>query len=217
MVGPETMGADAAGADAVGADAVGAGTSRGEDHERILIYGYGNPGRGDDGLGPALVARLEADLSAGVASVSDRFASVAFEANYQLELEDAAELALHDVVLFVDADLSGPEPFWFGAVDSNSARLGFSSHSVSTGTLVTLAKELFGKSVRAYTLGIRGYDFDGLRETLSSGAQRNLCEALGFLRRAMHDRQFQGYAQQYGIRSGRAGQAEVEPPRGIVP
>jgi hydrogenase maturation protease len=180
--------------------------AREDEYERILIYGYGNPGRGDDGLGPALVARLETDLPT----------SVGFESNYQLELEDAAELALYDVVIFVDADVSGPEPFWFGSVDA-SVHLGWSSHSVSAGTLIALAGELFGKTVRAYTLGIRGYDFDGLREALSSAAEGNLRHALAFVRRAIHDRQFEAYVQQYGIGSGRAGQAEAEPPRDIVP
>jgi len=49
----------------------------------ILVYGYGNPGRGDDGLGPALVEALELLGATGLDCESD----------YQLAIEDAACLA----------------------------------------------------------------------------------------------------------------------------
>jgi hydrogenase maturation protease len=162
-----------------------------------LVYGYGNPGRGDDGLGPALAAAVE---SLGCAQTT-------VESNYQLELQDAAELGRHDVVIFADADLSGPEPFWFQRVEP-TARVGFTSHSVTPGALLALAGELFGSTTQAYALGIRGYEFDDLREVLSPRAQENLDQAVIFVKRALEDRKFEHYVQQYGIGSGRAGQAE---------
>ena len=42
-----------------------------EPTRRILVIGYGNPGRRDDGLGPALAARLEALALPGVTVESD--------------------------------------------------------------------------------------------------------------------------------------------------
>ncbi len=38
---------------------------------RILVLGYGNPGRCDNGLGPALAARLETLHPPGVTAGSD--------------------------------------------------------------------------------------------------------------------------------------------------
>ena len=61
--------------------------------ERLAPFGFGNPARGDDGLGPALIERLDALALEGVTTDSD----------YQLTIEDAALVAEHDVVVFVDA------------------------------------------------------------------------------------------------------------------
>ncbi len=149
---------------------------------RLLFYGYGNPGRGDDGLGPALAAALEQlDLP-----------GTTVDSNYQLTVEDAAELAEHEVVVFADADASGREPFWFGRVEPN-AHLGISSHGVSPGALLALTEALFGRRVEAYVLGIRGYEFGELCESLSSRAQANLEQAIRFAKCALTERSFDEY------------------------
>jgi hydrogenase maturation protease len=158
---------------------------------RLLVYGYGNPGRGDDGLGPALAAALE-----GL-----NHPSVTVESNYQLSVEDAAQLAEHDAVIFVDADVSGPEPFRFERVKPVKA-FSFTSHSVAPGALLALTDELFGKSVDGYLLGIRGYEFNDFKESLSDRARENLGEALTFVTRALEERRFDEYLQRYGTGAG---------------
>jgi hydrogenase maturation protease len=159
----------------------------------ILFYGYGNPGRGDDGLGPALVAELEPLASAGLACESD----------YQLSVEDAATLAGYDVVVFVDADMQGPAPFWFDRVQP-SRELSFSSHSATPGQVVALAAEMFGSQVKAYTLGIRGYQFGELCESLSDQARANLAAALAFAKNAVNEQHFDKYTKQFGVDSDRS-------------
>ena len=167
---------------------------------RILVYGYGNPGRGDDGLGPALVTALEVLGGDGLDCESD----------YQLAIEDAASLAKYDVVVFVDADKTGPAPFWFDRVQP-SRELSFSSHSASPGQVVGLAREMFGARVKAYTLGIRGYRFDELSESLSEQARRNLALALAFVERAVREQKFDEYTRQFGIDSGRGCACDPQP------
>ena len=165
--------------------------------KRLLFYGYGNPGRGDDGLGPALAAAIEQlDLP-----------STTVDSNYQLTVEDAAELAENDVVVFADADASGREPFWFGRVEP-SAHLGISSHGVSPGALLALTEVLFGHRTEAYVLGIRGYEFGELCESLSSRAQANLEQAVRFAKRALMERSFGEYLGRYGSGPG-AGRQDV--------
>jgi hydrogenase maturation protease len=166
---------------------------------RFLVYGYGNPGRGDDGLGPALAAALE-ELNPPSTTV---------ESNYQLSVEDAADVAEHDAVIFVDADVSCPEPFRFERVAPERA-LSFSSHSVAPGALLALADELFGKKTDGYLLGIRGYEFNEFKESLSYLARENLGEALKFVIRALEERRFDEYLQQYGIGSGQSVSAEAQ-------
>jgi hydrogenase maturation protease len=137
---------------------------------KILLIGYGNPARGDDGIGPA----------AAEAVGSWQLPHVTVDSAYQLTVEDAAAVAEHDVVLFVDASVAASEPFCFQPVDPAGAA-GFSTHSVEPGAVMALARELFGAGAAGYVLGIRGYDFGEFRESLSDHAARNLAAALEFM------------------------------------
>jgi len=162
----------------------------------ILFYGYGNLGRGDDGLGPRLVAALE-----------DRD-GVACESDYQLSVEDSATVAQYEVVVFVDADAEGPAPFHFCRV-APARPLSFSSHSATPGQVLALAQDMFGAQTQAFTLGIRGYAFDEMCEGLSEAALSNLGRALAFAKRVLEERQFDEYAKQYGRGRGRDPQPEA--------
>jgi hydrogenase maturation protease len=97
----------------------------------VLILGYGNPGRQDDGLGPAASAQIEA-LG---------WPNVTAHENYQLNIEDALDVADHDVVWFVDAARSGPSPFAFEAL-APAASLEFTSHLVRPEAILALAHHI---------------------------------------------------------------------------
>jgi hydrogenase maturation protease len=147
-----------------------------EGRSRVLVIGYGNPGRLDDGLGPALADAIEARHLAGVDVESD----------YQLSVEDAHTVAAHDVVIFADAAVVGQEPFAFTPVaESTAEQPGYSSHAAEPGDVVALARRLFGAATRAFALGIRGYEFNAFGEGLSGPARRNLDEAVEFLARVL--------------------------------
>lgn len=141
---------------------------------RILLIGYGNPGRRDDGLGPQLAAELEALALPGVT----------VDADYQLTVEDAAALAEHEVVIFADASVAGSAPFFFQRLEPQDG-LTFSTHSIAPAAVLGLARDLFGAQPAAYVLGIRGYEFDEFGETLSAGARANLAAAVQFLQQAL--------------------------------
>ncbi|MCU0727503.1 MAG: hydrogenase maturation protease, partial [Planctomycetes bacterium] len=79
--------------------------------ERVLLIGFGNPGRRDDGLGPAVAQAVEGWGIPGVTVESD----------YQLHVEDAAAVSEHDAVIFADAAAAGPEPFAFGPLAAEGA------------------------------------------------------------------------------------------------
>lgn len=146
-----------------------------------LILGWGNPGRGDDGLGPAFVEALSDAELPGVATDCD----------YQLQVENAAEIARYDRVLFVDADRTGAEPFRLGRLHPESASVTFSTHSVSPQAVLALARDLFQAEPEAWLLGIRGYEFDELEERLSSGAQHNLEAAVRTIESALQSDELQ--------------------------
>ncbi|MBV8192633.1 MAG: hydrogenase maturation protease [Alphaproteobacteria bacterium] len=139
--------------------------------DRVLVLGYGNPGRQDDGLGPAAAEEM-ARLGWPRVSVQD---------NYQLVIEDAADIAEHDVVWFVDAARSGAEPYEIRRLRAGPD-LAFTSHLLKPETLLAIVEQYYGRSPDAYLLAIRGYEFEFL-EGLSERASGNLAAAVTAMRR----------------------------------
>jgi hydrogenase maturation protease len=147
----------------------------------ILIFGFGNPGRADDGLGPTLAEIIEERDLPGVTIESD----------YQLTVEDAALVADHKIVLFADAAIEGAEPFFVRRLFPQQNGVGFSSHGVEPGGVLALARELFNAEPTSYLLGIRGYEFDEFRTDLSEQAQKNLDAAVDYVVSAIQEGSFQ--------------------------
>lgn len=137
---------------------------------RILVIGFGNPGRLDDGLGPACAEAIRRRAIPGVT----------VDSNYQLVVEDAVAVAEHNATVFVDAALHGAEPFEWRPVQTPTTS-SISSHSLDPGAVVELARSMFGTPFEAWILAIRGYEFDGFGERLSPAAQANLDAAIEFL------------------------------------
>jgi len=137
---------------------------------RVLLIGFGNPGRLDDGLGPALAARINAL----------KLPSVTVDSDYQLQVEYAEALSRYAVVVFADAAVAGKEPFYVEKVVPTRG-VTFSSHSLSPADTLGLAQDLFGAETEGFMLGIRGYEFNEFGERLSVRAAENLEQACCFL------------------------------------
>jgi hydrogenase maturation protease len=149
---------------------------------KVLLIGYGNPGRLDDGLGPALAEAI----------ARQSFENVTVDANYLLTVEDAATVAEHDVVIFADASVNCEEPFTFKPVTPKTTNT-FSSHSVEPEMVLGFSRDLFKAKTKGYALAIRGYEFDEFGEKLSSRAQGNLTDAAEFLSGLLKTRNFDQY------------------------
>jgi hydrogenase maturation protease len=144
---------------------------------RVLVIGYGNPGRGDDGLGPALSGRLESLALPGVT----------VETDYQLSVEHAAMAAEHDVVVFADAAEDCDSPFYLRPITPAGA-CGFSSHGVNPGEVLFLAGSCFSARPAGYLLGIRAHVLHRFEEALSPAAAEDLEAALDALVSFIRDR-----------------------------
>ena len=129
----------------------------------ILVIGFGNPAREDDGLGPAAASIVE---QSGISGVT-------VDIDYQLSVEHAADIAGHNVVVFVDASVDGDEPYVFEKVTPKFIE-SFSSHSVSPEQVLGLAENLFNVETEGYILGIRGYSFEMFKEKMTDRAKSNL-------------------------------------------
>jgi hydrogenase maturation protease len=137
---------------------------------RVLVYGYGNPGRQDDGLGPALIGRLEEMRLPGVES----------DANYQLNIEDAHTISGYRVVIFVDAERDAEGCYSFIKL-TPSLGISFTTHAMLPASVLALCQDVYGKLPEAYMLAIPGYEWD-FTEGLSEAAKMNLETAFGFIR-----------------------------------
>lgn len=130
---------------------------------KLLLFGYGNPGRGDDALGPELIGRI-AQL---------QLAAVDCQNDMQLQVEHVTELAACEQVLFIDADMSCAEPFDLSeirAVKDDS----YTSHAMNPGALLHAYRQIYGRDAPpAFLLRIRGYDFE-LGDPLGDRAAANL-------------------------------------------
>jgi hydrogenase maturation protease len=141
---------------------------------KILIYGYGNPGRKDDGLGCKFV-----DLFS-VWSKDLNFSNIDFDCNYQLNIEDAHTLSEKDLAIFVDASQEEIDSYILTEV-SESSDISFTSHEASPGYIYYLCNDLFGKSPKTYLLHIKGYDWS-FQEGLTDKAESNLMSSLNFMK-----------------------------------
>lgn len=136
---------------------------------RVYVYGYGNPGRQDDGVGVKI-----ADMIDTLA-----FPNVIAESGYQLNIETAADIAKADVVFFVDASSKGAEPFFFKKIEP-ALEISFSTHALSPDSFMAVCSELCSKTVPAYMLAVRGYAWE-FNEPMTAKAEYNMKKALEFL------------------------------------
>nr|NQU90498.1 hydrogenase maturation protease [Bacteroidota bacterium] len=146
---------------------------------QILIYGYGNPGREDDGLGNRFVEMAEAWAK------SEGLANIQFDSNYQLNIEDAAEIEPKDIVIFVDASTEEIDDFILTEI-TPSSKVEFSMHSVSASYVVQLCNDIYKKSPKSFLLHLKGYQWEFL-EGLSARASENLEKALAFIKPLLLD------------------------------
>ncbi len=141
---------------------------------KILIYGYGNPGRQDDGLGNLFVELTEKW------AIEEGLTHISFDSNYQLNIEDSANIAAYDIVIFIDASLETIDDFLLTKI-TPSPKVEFSMHAVSASFVVKLCDDIYEKTPKAFLLHIKGYEWD-FKPGLTPGAIQNLNKAFEFMK-----------------------------------
>lgn len=141
------------------------------DNLKVLLFGIGNSGRFDDGLGWAFLDRISPELPE----------NFDIEYRYQLQIEDG-ELATHyDMVIFVDAhiDLFNDGFVWEECLPK--ATDSFTSHELDPRSILYLSESIYNQRPKAFILGISGKNF-GLGMGLTETGDFNLAEALRFFK-----------------------------------
>ena len=140
----------------------------------VLLFGYGNPGRGDDALGPLLVEAIEKKGYTQVECLSDM----------QLQIEHVTDLAQRTQIVFVDADTSCDDSYEYSSINAEKDE-SYSSHSMTPSALLYAYRTVYGEEASAtFLLRIRGYNF-ALGSPLSKQAETNLDSAQGFISRLL--------------------------------
>jgi len=141
--------------------------------KKILIYGYGNPGRQDDALGVLLTTKMENW------SKKHKLNIIQFDTNYQLNIEDALLISEYDMVIFADASIEEISHYTISRVIPNP-KAEFSMHAISPEFVLYLCQKLYNKHPETYLLHLKGYEFEFLSQ-LTQKAKNNLEMAFGFL------------------------------------
>jgi hydrogenase maturation protease len=146
----------------------------------LAVLGWGNPGRGDDALGPRLLDRVEAWAEARPDPRLEAFA------DFQLQIEHVEDLRDRALVLFLDASVAAPVPFAFREVHP-SPDASFTSHALSPEALLHAYARATGEAPPpAFVLEVRGEHFE-LGAGLGPAAELNLEAAWRFLQGLLSD------------------------------
>lgn len=137
----------------------------------ILVFGWGNPSRGDDALGPLFIERIAALGLPDIECLTD----------FQLQVEDALELHGRRRILFVDASLTAAAPFSVSPL-APARDAGFSTHAITPAAVMQVYADLHGAAPPpCHLLAIRGEQF-ALGTELSPAAADHLVAALAWAR-----------------------------------
>ena len=141
----------------------------------VLVFGYGNPSRGDDALGPEFVRRLEQNFAHELEK-----GQLEVLTDYQLQIEHALDLKGRKRVFFVDASAKGEsvEVRPVSAVRDPT----FTTHLLSPQALLHTFEEVEQQPAPpAWTIAIPGVRFE-LGEPMSEAAIAHLDVALADFR-----------------------------------
>ena len=150
-----------------------------ERRPRWLIFGVGNPSRGDDALGPSFIERLTHWSTAA----SDLPVDLTLLTDFQWQVEHALDIEGVDVALFVDSSLVACAPFRLERLPAKFD-VTYSTHALSPACVLAVAQRLGQALPEAWLLSIPGRNFD-LGAPLSAACHSFLNAALDYVREGL--------------------------------
>lgn len=146
----------------------------------LLVLAVGNPSRGDDALGPALVDAL---LESGIGQSG----AVELLTDFQLQIEHLLDLEGRRAVLFVDAAWPGTGPGTVLQAIGPESAAPLSSHALRPQAVLRVFGDVMGHAPPpAWQLAVEGRCFE-LGAPLSEAGRLNLNLALGLALRWLRD------------------------------
>ncbi|MFN3421634.1 MAG: hydrogenase maturation protease [Armatimonadota bacterium] len=135
---------------------------------KVLVVGYGNPLRGDDGVGWVVAEKLK-ELTLSEA--------VSIQTCIQLTPELAADLSEAEIAILIDARAEEPAGKILCQQVKPLPNPPSSSHHLNPSVLLSYAHQFFGKAPQTYLVSINGAEF-GYQAHLSPQVQEAVHEAV---------------------------------------
>jgi hydrogenase maturation protease len=131
--------------------------------KKLLLIGYGNPDREDDGVAWHILYALTAKLGlAAPKSYEDEFPEsehIDFAFHLQLTPEMAEDVSIYEYVCFVDAHTGNiPEPVRLIDVESEFQHSPF-THHLTPQSLMSMCETIYAKKPDAVLLSVLGHRF----------------------------------------------------------
>jgi hydrogenase maturation protease len=155
---------------------------------KALVIGFGNPLRGDDGLGWHAALRLKEEFASNRNAPGN--GQVTVISCHQLTPELSDPISKSDLVIFIDARDGTPpgviqvervEPISLAPGSCAAGAPGALWHSVSPAALLTCAQIIFGRVPQSVLVSVTAESFEG--EHLSARVEDALEPALVLVRR----------------------------------
>jgi hydrogenase maturation protease len=144
----------------------------------ILVIGYGNTLRSDDGAGQIVAETID----------NLRWANVRSLSVHQLTPELAADIAESDKVVFIDAYPCSKKEAQLTIESLNSEEnQGIFAHHMNPQSLLNLTQTLYGKLPCAWWILIPGVNFD-FGENISPLTEKNIDKAITWLKNLINPR-----------------------------
>lgn len=132
-------------------------------NSELLVIGYGNTLRRDDGVGPKVAEAIESQKLPGVRVI----------VCHQLTPELAELISQSRAVVFVDADAKAKGEVKLREIEAGDAGQ-ILAHATDPRSLLGLARQLFGRNPKAWSLAIPVEDLgfgDGLSPRAAAGSE----------------------------------------------
>jgi hydrogenase maturation protease len=159
---------------------------------KVLVLGYGNRSRNDDGVGWFVVEQL------GIMQLAD----VELQFAHQLEVDHADEIRRFDTVIFVDAAVPQSSHLVTRTVVSPRLQGHAVAHYLTPADVLALCSSLYGIQPHATLFSVRGEDFNfgtALSPATKRGAQEVVRQVAGLVNQMRQ--------QEPGVAGSRAGHA----------
>ena len=140
----------------------------------ILVIGYGNTLRGDDGVGPRVAEAVSHLCLPGVRTLICPL----------LSPELADPISRVDKVIFVDAAVDASQQVQWRKLEPNATSQ-IMAHAADPRTMLALARDVFGHVPEAWWLTIPAVDL-GFSESFSPAVQRDFGVAVNQIRDFCH-------------------------------